>query len=104
MIDVRRTLLRWFYRMRPPSLSSTYKTVRMLSPGSILVYYALYSDGCHTTGNYNGVSYFEGYGGPRHAPHLSFVPRDKPVYEWGISGLKYGDKLSEEQLNGLSST
>lgn len=95
---IRRQLLIWHYRKWPPSLADAYKTMRILNPGCRLVYYALYADGCYTHGMCNSVGYFEGSGGPKHAPHLSFVPGDIPVYEWGISGLKYGDEMTKTQL------
>ena len=99
---MRRLLLTWYYRLRSPSLADVYKTVNMLSPGSQLIYFAMYADGCHTEGMYNGYAYFEAQGGPRHAGHLSFMRGDEPIYEWGISGLKNGQQLTEDKFRELS--
>ena len=44
------------------------------------VYHAEFSDGCRLTQWADGVI---DSGGPKHAPHLSFVPGDSTILEWG---------------------
>jgi hypothetical protein len=102
--EIHKAILRWYYQKRPPSLHSAKKAIGKLNPGSRIVYYALYSDGCYTRGMYDGIRYFEGDAGVDHAPHLAFIPDDEPVFEWGIKGLRYGDTISKEQLEWLDST
>lgn len=78
-------------------LSNAKKTVAMLNPGCNLTYYAEYSDGCHTSGMVTAEGlYFEGQGGPVHAPHSAFHPGDKPVYEWGQKGLLHKGRRPQD--------
>lgn len=58
-----------------------------LHPGAEIIYWCLYSDGCqdhvYRKESEDGWLLLDGYSGPKHSPHLHFVPGDKPVAEYG---------------------
>lgn len=85
---VKEKLMRAFYKRWPPSLSDARKAVSMLNPGCRLVHFSLYSSGYEIAGMATTEDlYFEGYTGSKPPENV------KPVYKWGITRLKYGDKI-----------